>query len=91
MMFFGQGRKRKGCGTCEYCNRTEDCGECKFCLDKYKFGGPNKLKQVCEKKKCLIFEPVSKLYVIVIFYDLRFCITELNICGRSHTHIESIY
>jgi len=47
-----ESRKRKArCGICEGCTR-EDCGECKFCKDKLKFGGPQKMKQACVLKKC---------------------------------------
>ncbi|XP_068246646.1 uncharacterized protein [Palaemon carinicauda] len=47
------GRKRKGCGDCEGCQVVEDCGQCRFCRDKAKFGGPNRLKQVCVYKRCV--------------------------------------
>ncbi|KAK7072163.1 hypothetical protein SK128_024815, partial [Halocaridina rubra] len=47
------GRKRKGCGDCEGCQVLEDCGQCRFCRDKAKFGGPNRLKQVCVYKRCV--------------------------------------
>ncbi|KAL3789146.1 hypothetical protein HJC23_012235 [Cyclotella cryptica] len=39
------------CGECEACTR-DDCGKCNFCKDKPKFGGPGRLKQTCELKKC---------------------------------------
>lgn len=39
----------KDCGPC----RAPDCGECVFCLDKPKFGGPNKKKGACLERKCL--------------------------------------
>jgi hypothetical protein len=44
-------KKKSRCGECEACTR-DDCGKCKHCLDKPKFGGFNKLKQVCIKKVC---------------------------------------
>lgn len=47
------GRKRKGCGDCEGCQVLDDCGACRFCRDKAKFGGPNRLKQVCKHKRCV--------------------------------------
>ncbi|XP_042202953.1 uncharacterized protein LOC121853087 isoform X2 [Homarus americanus] len=50
------GRKRKGCGECEGCQVVEDCGQCRFCRDKAKFGGPNRLKQVCVYKRCVLAE-----------------------------------
>ncbi|RXG58047.1 CXXC-type zinc finger protein 1 [Armadillidium vulgare] len=48
------GRKRKGCGECEGCQVVDDCGNCRFCRDKAKFGGPNRLKQVCVYKRCVL-------------------------------------
>ena len=45
------GKKRKRCGICPNCTRPE-CGTCKHCRDKPKYGGPGRLKQSCEKKKC---------------------------------------
>mmetsp|Transcript_29169 Transcript_29169/g.78923 ORF Transcript_29169/g.78923 Transcript_29169/m.78923 type:complete len:1470 (+) Transcript_29169:109-4518(+) len=45
-------RKRMSrCGECIACVR-DDCGKCKHCLDKPKFGGPYKLKQVCFHRVC---------------------------------------
>mmetsp|Transcript_15854 Transcript_15854/g.28049 ORF Transcript_15854/g.28049 Transcript_15854/m.28049 type:complete len:288 (-) Transcript_15854:92-955(-) len=44
-------QKRYKCGLCEACLR-EDCGKCVRCLDKLKFGGNNKGKQVCLHKQC---------------------------------------
>ena len=35
---------------------VEDCGQCRFCRDKAKFGGPNRLKQVCVYKRCVLAE-----------------------------------
>ena len=31
------------CGKCNGCLRKDDCAECRFCLDKPKFGGPNRI------------------------------------------------
>jgi hypothetical protein len=39
------------CGKCEVCLR-DDCGECNFCLDKPKFGGPNRLRKKCLMRRC---------------------------------------
>ena len=48
----GEKEKRvRGCGKCEGC-KAEDCGMCKFCRDKKKFGGENKLRQKCIEKRC---------------------------------------
>ncbi|XP_065143963.1 histone-lysine N-methyltransferase 2B [Paramisgurnus dabryanus] len=46
------GRRLNRCLRCKGCNRLEDCGKCVFCLDKPKFGGPNKKRQSCVLKKC---------------------------------------
>merc|ERR1712029_773484 len=40
------------CGDCPGCKQIEDCGECRFCKDKTKFGGPNKLRQKCSLRTC---------------------------------------
>lgn len=40
------------CGACDGCLRKEDCAECRFCKDKPKFGGPNKLKKKCMERVC---------------------------------------
>ena len=40
------------CGKCDGCLRKEDCAECRFCRDKPKFGGPNKLKKKCMERVC---------------------------------------
>ena len=40
------GQKRQGCGQCEACTKA-DCGKCRYCLDKKKFGGKERLKQRC--------------------------------------------
>lgn len=50
------GRRLNRCFRCKGCNQQEDCGKCVFCLDKPKFGGPNKKRQSCVLKKCLRIE-----------------------------------
>ena len=46
-------RKRSvRCNVCGPC-QAEDCGTCNNCLDKPKFGGPNKKKQTCINRKCV--------------------------------------
>lgn len=40
------------CGYCENCTR-DMCGKCIYCLDKPKYGGPNKLKKGCIARRCL--------------------------------------
>ena len=46
-------RRRRACGCCVACLR-EDCGKCLYCLDKRKFGGPEKKKQRCQLRVCLV-------------------------------------
>ena len=55
-------KRKMKCGECNACLR-DDCGKCVACLDKPKFGGPSRLKQGCEKKKCpfMRFAPPTKL------------------------------
>ena len=54
MLKFYQGRKgrRVRCKTCGPC-LTEDCRVCANCLDKPRFGGQNRRKQACIKRKCV--------------------------------------
>ncbi|XP_058968068.2 CXXC-type zinc finger protein 1-like [Pocillopora verrucosa] len=47
-------RSRRTCGECVACVRTEDCGQCDFCKDMKKFGGPNKMRQKCRLRQCLL-------------------------------------
>jgi len=44
-------RRKSRCQKCPGCLR-KDCGVCKNCQDRPKFGGPNKMKQACAKKRC---------------------------------------
>ncbi|XP_065915675.1 histone-lysine N-methyltransferase 2B-like [Dysidea avara] len=46
-----KGQKPQGCGQCEACTKA-DCGKCRYCLDKKKFGGKERLKQRCIHRKC---------------------------------------
>ncbi|XP_066529898.1 histone-lysine N-methyltransferase 2B isoform X2 [Hoplias malabaricus] len=48
--------RQKRCFRCKGCCREEDCGRCVFCLDKPKYGGPNKKRQSCIYKKCARIE-----------------------------------
>ncbi|KAL6461209.1 hypothetical protein MHYP_G00311750 [Metynnis hypsauchen] len=50
------GLRQKRCFRCKGCCREEDCGRCVFCLDKPKYGGPNKKRQSCIYKKCARIE-----------------------------------
>ena len=54
MLIFYKGLRRRNvrCKTCGPC-RADDCGACVNCLDKPKFGGPNKKKSACIKRKCV--------------------------------------
>jgi len=46
-------RKRNSrCKVCPPCLDT-DCGQCVYCLDKPKFGGPNRKKCACLNRRCL--------------------------------------
>nr|XP_020470624.1 uncharacterized protein LOC109968598 isoform X3 [Monopterus albus] len=46
-------KRRTACRQCEACLR-EDCGKCTFCRDKKKFGGPERMKQKCRLRTCLV-------------------------------------
>ena len=39
------------CGACEGCT-ADECGTCKYCLDKPKRGGTNKLNRPCVHRRC---------------------------------------
>ena len=45
-------KKSSPCGECEGCTR-EDCGQCRYCKDKRKNGGPDKLKKRCSARECV--------------------------------------
>ncbi|XP_068759395.1 CXXC-type zinc finger protein 1-like [Montipora capricornis] len=47
-------RSRRTCGECVACLTMEDCGQCDFCKDMKKFGGPNKMRQKCRLRQCLV-------------------------------------
>ena len=40
-------RNRVFCGECSGCLKNDDCGRCRYCQDKTKFGGQNRLRQKC--------------------------------------------
>ena len=44
-------RMVRGCGECEGC-QSGDCDQCKYCLDKKRNGGEDRLRQKCMKRKC---------------------------------------
>ncbi|XP_065831696.1 lysine-specific demethylase 2A-like [Oscarella lobularis] len=44
--------RRNRCGRCVRCLSVE-CRECRHCLDMPKNGGTGRLRQACEKRKCL--------------------------------------
>jgi len=48
----GNRRRRVRCKTCEAC-QGGDCKQCVYCKDMTKYGGPGRMKQTCEKRRCL--------------------------------------
>ena len=48
----GNRRRRVRCKTCEAC-MGGDCKACVYCKDMTKYGGPGRMKQTCEKRRCL--------------------------------------
>ncbi|XP_013884387.1 uncharacterized protein LOC106532788 isoform X1 [Austrofundulus limnaeus] len=46
-------KRRAGCGRCVRCLR-KDCGQCVYCRDMKKHGGPSRLKQKCQLRRCEI-------------------------------------
>ena len=48
------------CRVCPGCVAPE-CGTCKYCLDKPKFGGSNKLRRKCVNKVCRIGDEINLL------------------------------
>ncbi|XP_030644438.1 histone-lysine N-methyltransferase 2B [Chanos chanos] len=52
----GFGLRSRRCYRCKGCLQEEDCGKCVFCLDKPKYGGPNKKRQCCMLRKCSVIE-----------------------------------
>ena len=48
------------CGECAGC-LADNCGLCKFCLDKPKFGGPEKKKRLCVQQKYTKLESHIKI------------------------------
>merc|ERR1711909_122112 len=57
-------KKSLRCGECDKC-RMENCGECKNCKDMKQFGGEQRIKQACEKRKCeaMLREDIRSLAV----------------------------
>lgn len=47
-------RNRVFCGDCAGCLKNDDCGTCRYCRDKTKFGGQNRLRQKCLHRRCLL-------------------------------------
>uniref|UniRef100_A0A0K2SXU4 CpGbinding proteinlike [Haplochromis burtoni] n=1 Tax=Lepeophtheirus salmonis TaxID=72036 RepID=A0A0K2SXU4_LEPSM len=45
-------RNRVFCGECPGCLKNDDCGRCRYCQDKTKFGGQNRLRQKCLHRRC---------------------------------------
>ena len=48
---FAHHKRLGSCGRCFFCTQP-DCGTCIYCLDKKKFGGPQRLKRRCIYKVC---------------------------------------
>ena len=48
----GNRRRRVRCKACEAC-LGGDCQQCVYCRDMIKYGGPGRMKQTCEKRRCL--------------------------------------
>ena len=51
-MASGNRRRRVRCKMCEAC-LGGDCRLCVYCKDMTKYGGPGRMKQTCEKRRCL--------------------------------------
>ena len=47
-------RNRVFCGECGGCLKNDDCGKCRYCKDKTKFGGQNRLRQKCLHRRCQV-------------------------------------
>ena len=45
--------KKARCGTCAGCVAS-NCGRCAHCLDMPFFGGPGKVRQGCERRRCTL-------------------------------------
>lgn len=48
----GNRRRRVRCKNCEACLGS-DCKQCSYCKDMTKYGGPGRMKQTCERRRCL--------------------------------------
>jgi hypothetical protein len=48
-------KKKLRCKACVAC-LVGDCKQCIYCKDKAKYGGPNRLRKTCEKRRCLNLE-----------------------------------
>jgi F-box/leucine-rich repeat protein 10/11 len=48
----GNRRRRVRCKNCEAC-LGNDCRACTYCQDMTKYGGPGRMKQTCEKRRCV--------------------------------------
>ena len=44
-------KRKKGCESCRGC-LAPNCSVCKYCLDKPRFGGSNRLKKKCVERQC---------------------------------------
>lgn len=53
-------RNRVFCGECVGCLKNDDCGKCRYCKDKTKFGGQNRLRQKCLHRRCQVRDFCAK-------------------------------
>ena len=66
-------RRSKACGECDGCVRP-NCNKCRFCLDKPKNGGPNRLKKRCVHRVCtkmVVSDAIflcGRHFIIVLFF-----------------------
>uniref|UniRef100_A0A8C2E8B9 CXXC-type zinc finger protein 1 n=1 Tax=Cyprinus carpio TaxID=7962 RepID=A0A8C2E8B9_CYPCA len=81
LLHYGWAVKRSArmCGECEPCTRTEDCGHCDFCKDMKKFGGPNKIRQKCRLRQCVVRARVS-VYFGGLLFSFCFVVNFLSQC-----------
>ena len=49
---FNRRLRRVRCKNCEAC-LLGDCKQCVYCKDMTRYGGPGRMKQSCEKRRCL--------------------------------------
>ncbi len=70
-------RNRVFCGECGGCLKNDDCGKCRYCKDKTKFGGQNRLRQKCLHRRCQVF----------LKFDYRFPSLFAGVSFRIHSNL----